>query len=65
MMLTFAKQSPLAYVEDARSARYVRDRDEVGAYSVTFDYMRSSALDDGDSAELIRGYRDGYGSQLA
>jgi DNA-binding XRE family transcriptional regulator len=65
MMLTFAKQSPLAYIEDARSARYVRDRDEVGAYSVIFDYMRSSALDDGDSAELIRGYRDEYGSQLA
>jgi DNA-binding XRE family transcriptional regulator len=64
LVLTFAKQSPMAYFEDMRSARYIRDRDEVGIYSVIFDYLRSSALDDEKSSQMIRGYRDGYGSQL-
>jgi transcriptional regulator with XRE-family HTH domain len=63
MILTFNStnkrpRSPMAYVEDMRSARYVREQDEVGAYSVTFDYLRSYALDDLQSADLIRGYRD-------
>jgi transcriptional regulator with XRE-family HTH domain len=63
MILTFnstnkRSRAPVAYVEDMRSARYVREQDEVGAYSVTFDYLRSYALDDLQSADLIRGYRD-------
>lgn len=63
MILTFNStnkrpRAPVAYVEDMRSARYVREQDEVGAYSVTFDYLRSYALDDLQSADLIRGYRD-------
>lgn len=65
LALTFPKQPPMVYVEDMRSARYIRDRDEVGIYSVVFDYLRSSALDDDRSSQMIRGYRDGYGSQLA
>lgn len=60
MVLTFSKQQPMAYLEDVRSARYIRERDEVGTFSMTFDYLRSSALDDQESAELIRGYRNGY-----
>lgn len=64
MVLTFARQHPMAYLEDMRSARYVRETDEVGAYSMTFDYLRSSAVDDEQSAEMVRGYRDGY-AQLA
>jgi transcriptional regulator with XRE-family HTH domain len=63
MILTFNStnkrpRAPMAYVEDMRSARYVREQDEIGAYSVTFDYLRSYALDDLQSADLIRGYRD-------
>src|SRR6266516_1604316 len=58
MVLTFDKRPPMAYLEDMRSARYVRERDEVGTYSMTFDYLRSNALDDQQSADLIRGYRD-------
>lgn len=63
MILTFNSTNkrprvPMAYLEDTRSARYIREQDEIGAYSVTFDYLRSYALDDLQSADLIRGYRD-------
>jgi DNA-binding XRE family transcriptional regulator len=63
MILSFNSTSkrprpPMAYLEDMRTARYVREQDEVGAYSITFDYLRSNALDDLQSAELIRGYKD-------
>jgi transcriptional regulator with XRE-family HTH domain len=58
MILTFKSRAPMAYLENMRDARYARDRDEVGAYSVTFDYLRASALDDEQSAELIRGVMD-------
>lgn len=51
-------RAPMAYLEDMRTARYVREQDEVGAYSMTFDYLRSNALDDLRSADLIRGYRN-------
>jgi hypothetical protein len=61
MILTFhgsgkRPRPPMAYLEDMRTARYVREQDEVGAYSMTFDYLRSNALDDLRSADLIRGY---------
>jgi transcriptional regulator with XRE-family HTH domain len=61
MILTFngtskRPRAPMAYVEDMRSARYVRERDETGAYAMTFDYLRSFALDDIQSSNLIRGY---------
>ncbi len=55
MILTFKNRPPIAYLEDMRGARYIREHDEVMAYSVAFDYLRSSALDDEQSAELIRG----------
>lgn len=63
MILTFNSigkkpRPPMAYLEDMRTARYVREQDEVGIYSTTFDYLRSNAMDDQQSAELIRGYRD-------
>jgi transcriptional regulator with XRE-family HTH domain len=55
MILTFKSRPPMAYLEGMRGARYARERDEVGTYSVAFDYLRSSALDDEQSADLIRG----------
>jgi len=63
MILTFNStgkkpRPPMAYLEDMRTARYVREQDEIGVYSTTFDYLRSNAIDDQQSADLIRGYRD-------
>ena len=53
MLLSFRHQGDLAYVEDVGSARYIRDRDEVAQYSLTFDHLRGSALADDKSAALI------------
>jgi len=47
--------SPVVYLEDIRNARYVRDRDEVAQYVLTFDHLRSCALNDRRSLDLIRG----------
>lgn len=63
MILTFngsgkRPRAPMAYLEDMRTARYAREQDEVGGYSMTFDYLRSNAFDDLRSADLIRGYRN-------
>jgi transcriptional regulator with XRE-family HTH domain len=55
IMLTFASEPTVAYLEDLRSARYVRKGDEVSQYGLTFDHLRSNALPDDKSAALIRG----------
>jgi len=47
--------SPMVYLEDIRSARYARDRDEVAQYVLTFDHLRACALNDKKSLALIRG----------
>jgi len=47
--------SPVVYLEDIRNARYVRDRDEVAQYVLTFDHLRACALNDRRSLDLIRG----------
>ena len=47
--------SPVVYLEDVGSARYVRDRDEVARYSLSFDHLRACALNDSKSLDLIRG----------
>jgi transcriptional regulator with XRE-family HTH domain len=51
-------RAPMVYLEEMRTARYIREQDEVSAYTTVFDYLRSSALDDLQSADLIRGFRD-------
>lgn len=53
MLLSFKHQGDLVYIEDIGSARYLRDRDEVARYSLTFDHLRGSALADDKSAALI------------
>jgi len=53
-ILTSASNSVLVYLEDARSARYIRDRDEANRYVLTFDHLRANALDDNDSLQLIK-----------
>jgi transcriptional regulator with XRE-family HTH domain len=49
-----ARNSPIVYLQDARSARYVRDRDEVSSYALAYDHLRASALDENDSIALIK-----------
>jgi len=47
--------SPVVYLEDVGSARYVRDRDEVARYALSFDHLRACALNDSKSLALIKG----------
>ena len=53
VLLSFKNQDDLAYVEDIGTARYIRERDAVGRYSLVFDHLRGSALADDKSAALI------------
>jgi transcriptional regulator with XRE-family HTH domain len=53
MLLSFRNQPEVVYLEDISSARYVRDRDEVARYALTYDHLRASALPDDKSAALI------------
>lgn len=55
MLLSFRNQGDLVYLEDIGSARYLRDRDEIARYSLSFDHLRGSALADDKSAALIEG----------
>jgi transcriptional regulator with XRE-family HTH domain len=52
-LLSFRHQEDLVYVEDLAAARYLRERDEVARYALTFDHLRASALADDKSAELM------------
>lgn len=54
-MILVSNSGSVVYLEDIRSARYARDRDEVGRYVITFDHLRAAALDENASIELIRG----------
>lgn len=66
MLLSFRNQGDLVYLEDVGSSRYVRDRDEVARYALTFDHLRASALADDKSAELIKEImRDGSWPDVA
>jgi transcriptional regulator with XRE-family HTH domain len=53
-----SKSETVIYVEDIGSARCSRKTDEANRYVLAFDYLRASALDDRQSANLIRDYRD-------
>jgi transcriptional regulator with XRE-family HTH domain len=54
-VLVSRNNSSVVYFEDIGTARYVRDRDELSRYNLTFDYLRSCALNDRQSIELIKG----------
>jgi transcriptional regulator with XRE-family HTH domain len=47
--------SSVVYLEDIIKAGYVRDRDQVAQFTLRFDYLRASALDDKRSLKLIQG----------
>jgi Domain of unknown function (DUF5753) len=53
-VLVSRNNSAVVYFEDVGTARYVRDRDEVSRYNLIFDYLRSCALNDRQSIELIK-----------
>jgi transcriptional regulator with XRE-family HTH domain len=53
VILSFAHQGDLVYLEDFGSARYVRKKEDVDRYALAFDHLRASALPDAKSAELI------------
>jgi len=44
---------PVVYLEDVRYAHYVREPGDVAQYSLVFDHLRASALDDARSVGLI------------
>jgi len=54
-VLVSQNNSSVVYFEDIGTARYVRDRDEVSRYMLVFDYLRSCALNDKQSIDLIKG----------
>jgi transcriptional regulator with XRE-family HTH domain len=54
-VLVSRNNSSVVYFEDVGTARYIRDRDEVAHYNLIFDYLRSCALNDKQSMELIKG----------
>ena len=54
-VLVSRNNSSVAYFEDVGTARYIRDRDEVSRYNLIFDYLRSCALNDRQSIQLIKG----------
>ena len=54
-VLVSRNNSSVVYFEDIGTARYVRDRDEVSRHNLIFDYLRSCALNDKQSIELIKG----------
>jgi uncharacterized protein DUF5753 len=54
VILSFDHQGDLVYFEEVGAAKYVRKREDVDRYTLTFDHLRASALPDGKSAELIR-----------
>jgi transcriptional regulator with XRE-family HTH domain len=54
ILLTLRSEPAVAYLEDIRSARYLRKPDDVSQYALTYDHLRSNALSDVKSAALIR-----------
>jgi hypothetical protein len=54
-ILVSHNNSSVVYLEDPNSAHYVRDRDDVNRYSLIFDHLRASALDDTQTLLLLKG----------
>lgn len=54
-VLVAQNNSAVVYLEDPNSAHYVRDRDDVSRYTLIFDHLRASALDDTQTLRLLKG----------
>ncbi len=57
-ILTSNSNSTVVYLEDVRSAHYLRDQEQVAEYSLRFDYLRAMAYDDVKSLKLIEGVKE-------
>ncbi len=55
VLVSRSSNSSVVYFEDVGTARYISDRDEVSRYALIFDYLRSYALSDTQSIEVIKG----------
>lgn len=55
VLVSRSSNSSCVYFEDVGTARYISDRDEVSRYALIFDYLRSYALNDTQSIEVIKG----------
>jgi transcriptional regulator with XRE-family HTH domain len=55
VLVSRSSNSSVVYFEDVGTARYISDRDEVSRYELIFDYLRSYALNDTQSIEVIKG----------
>lgn len=53
-ILVSPNNSSVVYLEDPGSAHYVRDKDDVSRYTLIFDHLRASALDDTQTLELFK-----------
>jgi transcriptional regulator with XRE-family HTH domain len=60
-----AGNGPIVHLDEIMSARFVRDRDEVGRFSLIFDHLRANALTDSKSAEVIENMRQVYQNEPA
>lgn len=54
-VLVARENSAVVYLEDPNGARYVRDRDDVSRYTLIFDHLRASALDDTRTIRFMKG----------
>ncbi len=54
-ILVSRENSSVVYLEDPNSAHYVRDRDDVSRYTLIFDHLRASALDDTKTLRFLKG----------
>lgn len=53
-ILVSPKNSSVVYLEDPNSAHYVRERDDVTKYTLIYDHLRASALDDTQTLRLLK-----------
>lgn len=51
-----ANGASMIYLEDLIDAHYVRDRDQVAQFTLKFDHLRTNALTDQKSLQLIKGF---------
>jgi hypothetical protein len=61
-LLSSPYQNDMVYVEDTISARYIREREGVKKYDLTFDYLRAMALSDEKTMEFLQELSRGSGT---
>ncbi len=54
ILLSLKSEPAVTYLQDIRSARYLRKTEDVTQYALAYDHLRSNALSDVKSAALIK-----------